>query len=392
MTTNWDLYEKRLKMNGNTVRDRQVNLMKNSILNNFDDSPSYRSAFFNGLTIATDIQIIDTDKYFIKIVQMKPDEVINVGDLIVFDDRTWLCTEVDKINPVFQYGKIYLSAHTITIYKNNTPYQIPCVVESGVRTSQLGTDKNTYIEMPSGTITMRLPNTEITRLITRDEIYQVGLQSWQVKDINDIIEPGLLVMKLEYSQVAQEIHVYGVTILNGSSINIQQDSTLQINVQAIDNSEIVSSPTLSYVSSDELICTVDSNGLVSAINGGSCVVSVSFNGVSASIAINVIEAVQHNITAEINSGSSTIVLNKTSNYTCVFKDNGVVVPGTSVFYLTADDGTSNTTLATISVQDSALNTCTITAGNTLGYVKLWVRNESGSIISQQFRIQIKNLF
>jgi hypothetical protein len=339
LTTNWDLYEKRLKMNGNTVRDRQVNLMKNSILNNFDDSPSYRSAFFNGLTIATDIQIIDTDKYFIKIVQMKPDEVINVGDLIVFDDRTWLCTEVDKINPVFQYGKIYLSAHTITIYKNNTPYQIPCVVESGVRTSQLGTDKNTYIEMPSGTITMRLPNTEITRLITRDEIYQVGLQSWQVKDINDIIEPGLLVMKLEYSQVSQETHIYGLTILNGSSINIQQDSTLQINVQAIDNSEIVSSPTLSYVSSDELICTVDSNGLVSAINGGSCVVSVSFNGVSASIAINVIEVADNNYTYSLSSTSTPdteIKVSQTKTYTAQKYNNGDPIVETFTFSVTGD--------------------------------------------------------
>jgi hypothetical protein len=317
---------------------------------------------------------------------------VHTGSIIEFDSKTYLVTSQIFSKQAYKIGSVLECVNTLNVYKNNTSYQIPCVVESGVRTSQLGTDKNTYIEIPSGTITMRLPNTEITRLIARDEVYQIGLQSWQVKDINDIIEPGLLVFKLEYSQVAQETHVYGITILNGLSISIQEGSNLQLNVQATDNSEIVSSPTLSYASSNELICTVDSSGLVSAIDGGSCVVSVSFNGVSASIAINVIEAVQHNITAEINSGSSTIVLNKTSNYTCVFKDNGVVVPGTSVFYLTADDGTSNTTLATISVQDSALNTCTITAGNTLGYVKLWVRNESGSIVSQPFRIQIKNLF
>jgi len=314
---------------------------------------------------------------------------IHTGSIIEFDSKTYLVTSQIFNKQAYKVGSVLECTYNLNVYKNNTPYQIPCVIQSGIKTSQLGTDENTYIEMPSSTITMKLSNTEITRLITRGEIYQIGLQNWEIKDINDIIEPGLLVFKLEYSQVAQETHVYGITILNGSSISIQQGSTLQINVQATDNGEIVSSPTLSFTSSNELICSVNSSGLVSAVDGGSCVISVSFNGVSASIEITVIETVQHNITAEI-SGSSSIIKGKTSEYICIVRDNGIVVPGDMIFYLTGDDGVSNTNLATISSYDT--DSCVITAGNSIGYVKLWAKNENESIITPAFRIQIKNLY
>ena len=60
------------------------------------------------------------------------------------------------------------------------------------------------------------------------------------------------------------------------------------------------------------------------------------------------------------------------------------------FYLTADDGISTTALASITSQNG--NTCVVTAGSILGYVKLWCKNTSGTIISEPFRIQIKNIF
>lgn len=264
---------------------------------------------------------------------------VHTGSIIEFDSKTYLVTSQIFSKQAYKVGSVLECVNTLNVYKNNTPYQIPCVVESGVRTSQLGTDKNTYIEMPSGTITMRLPNTEITRLIARDEVYQIGLQSWQVKDINDIIEPGLLVFKLEYSQVAQETHVYGITILNGLSISIQEGSNLQLNVQATDNSEIVSSPTLSYASSNELICTVDSSGLVSAIDGGSCVVSVSFNGVSDSININVIEVADNNYTYSLSSTSAPdteIKVNQTKTYTAQKYNNGNPIEQTFTFSVVGD--------------------------------------------------------
>jgi len=66
LTTNWDLYERKLKINGYTINDRQIDYMKNSITKDFSSNPSYRSAYFNDSIFTTDIQVIDTDDYFIK--------------------------------------------------------------------------------------------------------------------------------------------------------------------------------------------------------------------------------------------------------------------------------------------------------------------------------------
>lgn len=340
MAINWTLYQKRLQMNGTTIKDRQVNYMKNAITNNFKNTPSYRSAYFNSSITPTDILAIDTDKYNIKLIQMKPDGVLNVGDIIVFDSRTWLCTQVDKTNPVYQFGKVNLCTQTITLYKNNTSYQIPCVIESGVRTTQLGTDETTYIEMPSTTIVMRLPNTSITRLINRGEIYQLGIQNWSIVDINDIIEPGLLIFKMEYSQEVQESHVYSVEILNGSAINVQQGKTLQLNVDVKDNGILLSPiPTITYTSSDQTKCTVSTSGLVSAVALGSCVIGISANGVSDSIEVTVVENTEHNYTYSLLSTSTPdteIKVNQTKNYVVQKYDNGVSVTQTFTFSVSGD--------------------------------------------------------
>ena len=394
MSIDWNLYEKRLKLNGNTSKERQINDMKNLFSNHYKDSPSCRSAYFNGSTIATDIWVIDTNTYGIKTILSMPDETFNVGDVVVYDDLIYLVITIDKDNSVQTKGQIELCNNTLSILKDNILHHVPCIIESNVRFQDLRVQETRFIVTPDDKITARIPNNEITKDISRNLIFKLSdYDNYKIISVNRVTEPGLIVLKFEY--VAEEAieHNFVVSILNGSSIEIQENTSLQLNIEVKDNGNIMSpTPTVTYNSSDENICTVDSGGLVSAIAVGNCVITASSNGASDSIGIGVIENVQHNITVEITSGNSSIVVNKSSTYGCTFRDNGIAVPGTSVFYLTADDGVNSTNLATITSQDSAENTCIVTAGSATGYVKLFAKNESGSIVSPAFRIQIKPLF
>ena len=72
-------------------------------------------------------------------------------------------------------------------------------------------------------------------------------------------------------------------------------------------------------------------------------------------------------------------------------NNGIEYSEQSEFYLTSDDGISPTSLAQIVSQDSVNNSC-IVKGLGIGYVKLFVKNLDGSIVSNGFRIHIENLF
>jgi len=390
LTTNWDLYERKLKINGYTINDRQIDYMKNSITKDFSSNPSYRSAYFNDSIFTTDIQVIDTNDYFIKKVLMKPGDSISVGDKIVFDNKTWLCIGIDDTNPVYEFGTVYLSSQNITLNKNNTVYNYPVVIDGSVRLYSMGYNSNKYLTIPESSIIVYIKNDNITSLIERGEIFSISNDNYRVIDINRLVMPGLIILKMEYSIEDVETHNYSIEISNGLTVNLQQNKTLQLNINTYDNGQLLSpSPALSYISSNEGICTVSSTGLVTAIKTGSCTISVSANGVSDSITVTVVEEVQHNITAEI-SGNSSIIKGKTSEYICIVRDNGIVVPGDMIFYLTGDDGVSNTNLATISSYDT--DSCVITAGSTIGYVKLFARNESGSLVTPAFRIMIRNLF
>ena len=390
MTTNWDLYERKLKINGYTINDRQIDYMKNSITKDFSSNPSYRSAYFNDSIFTTDIQVIDTNDYFIKKVLMKPGDSISVGDKIVFDNKTWLCIGIDDTNPVYEFGTVYLSSQNITLNKNNTVYNYPVVIDGSVRLYSMGYNSNKYLTIPESSIIVYIKNDNITSLIERGEIFSISNDNYRVIDINRLVMPGLIILKMEYSIEDVETHNYSIEISNGLTVNLQQNKTLQLNINTYDNGQLLSpSPALSYISSNEGICTVSSTGLVTAIKTGSCTISVSANGVSDSITVTVVEEVQHNITAEI-IGSDSIIKGKTSEYICIVRDNGIVVPGDMIFYLTGDDGVSNTNLATISSYDT--DSCVITAGSTIGYVKLFARNESGSLVTPAFRIMIRNLF
>lgn len=390
----WTDYQAR---RGGSRKDLYNDNIKNVISTNFKSSTSYNLVTIN--SINRDVRIVEENSVLKnpnkKRLLCKPDETINTGDLVEFNNSKWLCTEEDNNSPIYGIGLISKCNSVLNIDKVNIVTQIPCIVETGINLYKLGTDDTKFISEPLTTIIARVQNNNITSQIKRNDKYKLKTQTYEVIDINDDIQPGLIVLKLEYSTEQQILPVYTLTILNGNSIQIAQSQSLTINVQVTSDGEIVSSPSLTYSSSDETIATINENGFVTILDVGTITITVclaSDESVSDSIVVEVVADEQHNYTAEINNGSTSIVKDKSANYTCIFKDNGVQMSNvSSVFYLTADDGVSITNLASISSQDSVANSCVVT-GVGLGYVKLWVKNNNETIVSQGFRIQIKNIF
>jgi len=316
---------------------------------------------------------------------------ISTGSIVDYDGYKWLVTgSIDDIQAYKTAGMVK-SNNTLTIYKNNTSYQIPCIISKSL---SLNTENNQYIETVDNSLFLTVSNSLTTRQIDVNDIYKIGLYNYYISSVaDDISSQGLLIFKMKYSEVEQESHVYILTILNNDNLQIAQSQSLIINTILTDNKEIVSSPNLLYSSSDEDIATIDKNGIVSILNVGNVVISVSMsadNTISDSINIEIIEDEIHNYTVEI-SGSNFITKGFTSNYSCIFKDNGNVITKESTFWLTGTDNLP-TTLATITSQNTVNNTCII-RGDSLGYIKLWVKSVDEQIVSKDgMLIQIKNLF
>jgi len=123
---------------------------------------------------------------------------------VVWDDMTFLINEIDEDQQIQTKGIIQRCTQTLNFYKNNILYEIPIYIEQETKLYSLGVDSNNYISTPSTAIIAQLSNNTTTQLIERDDIFKIGINSYKVVDINDITRSGLLTLKLEYSEEAQE--------------------------------------------------------------------------------------------------------------------------------------------------------------------------------------------
>lgn len=81
--------------------------------------------------------------------------------------------------------------------------------------------------------------------------------------------------------------VYNI-ILAENSTTINKDNTYQITATCTQNSVSVENPSIIYTSSSDAIATVNASGLVTGISEGECTINCNYNGVSATLTVNVI--------------------------------------------------------------------------------------------------------
>jgi len=327
-------------------------------------------------------------------------EPIKRGDLVNWFNENWLIiSEIGHKRYTYYKGMIQRCNYNIKFNFEGTIKQFPCIADSKV----FDIETNQYLSIPAGKIVVTMPNNADTDNITLGQRFISMKNAWKVSGI-DRTKNGLIILHCDLDAIdssddlVNEIanagdYVYTIEITNGETSSIQEGSTLQLNAVVKLNGNPVDNKTVIYSTNNPSIATVDASGLITGISAGDCIITASLAenpNVYDTIYITVTALPQHNYAVTI-SGSTSIVKNYTATYTATFTDNGVPITQESFFYITADDS-STTTLATIQSQDPIANTCVVKAGSTLGYVKLWVKNTAGTIISEPFRIQIKNIF
>lgn len=326
---------------------------------------------------------------------------IKRGDLVNWDGGNWLIiSDIGHKRYSYYKGIIQRCNYNIKFNFKGTIKEFPCIVDSRV----FDVETNQYLSIPAGKIVVTMQSNADSENIKINDRFIKMKSAWKVSSI-DRTKNGLIILHCDLDSIissddlVNEIanagdYVYTIEITNGETASIQEGSTLQLNAVVKLNGNPVDNKTVIYSTNNPSIATVDENGLVTAISAGECIITASLAenpNVYDTISITVTALPEHNYAVTI-SGSTSIVKNYTATYTATFTDNGLPISEQSEFWLTADDGVSSTTLATIQSQDPVANTCVVKAGSTLGYVKLWCKNTAGTIISEPFRIQIKNIF
>ena len=372
-----------LSMAGDDIKVNDNSEIKKGIMSNINSSINFR---------------------FDNVKQMITNASIKRGDIITvfwknYNTEKWLALSDNLKN---RYTKVIIQRCNYDIKFNfkGTIKEFPCIVNSKV----FDVETNRYLSIPAGKIVVTMQSNADSENIKINDRFIKMKNAWKVTGI-DRTKNGLLVLFCDLDGIipsddlVNEIanagdYIYSLEITNGETSSIQEGSTLQLNVVVKLNDNVVTDKTISFSCDNTSIATVDDTGLITALQAGECIVTASLTDnpqVYDTITIVVTALPEHNYAVTI-SGSTSIVKTKTATYTATFTDNGTPITEESFFYITADDGVSETTLAAIESQDPIANTCVVKAGSTLGYVKLWCKNIEGTIVSEPFRIQIKNIF
>jgi len=166
---------------GLTSTDYYKNMQQDIVDNLFEDSPtlvvngklngeslSFRvSSFFNRKTLT-----INPDSYQ-KVIFKDINQVINIGDILEFNNYAWICTEtnttplsssclVSRTNNILKFYSLTppSSPNTIT----NDPYSIPCIVGK----SSINLDINKFLSIPADEYIVTLPNNADSRKINEN--------------------------------------------------------------------------------------------------------------------------------------------------------------------------------------------------------------------------------
>jgi len=246
---------------------------------------------------------------------------IKRGDLINWDNEYWLIiSEIGQKRYSYYKGIIQKCNYNIKFNFSGTIKQFPCIADSKI----FDIETNQYLSIPAGKIVVTLPNNADTDNITLGQRFISMKNAWKVSGI-DRTKNGLLVLWCELDSIissddlVNEIanagdYIYTLEITNGETANIQETSTLQLNVVVKLNGNVVTDKAIIFNCDNTLIATVDETGLITGISAGDCIITASLAenpSVYDTISITVTALPQHNYAVTI-SGNTSIVKNYTA--------------------------------------------------------------------------------
>lgn len=109
---NWKLYDAVLKSNGENAREIVINNSKRSFKNKISKNPSKKTVLVNNKQ--KDLLILNTDKEFELKFNSLPDEFLNCGDIIFFNNLYWIVSSINNESEITQSGKLTMCQYLLS--------------------------------------------------------------------------------------------------------------------------------------------------------------------------------------------------------------------------------------------------------------------------------------
>lgn len=199
MATNWDLYETRLGISGNTQRDRNINKLKSDINSKIISSPFYQAVTYNEETSTSYLIILETDDDYIKKINSLPSESFAIGDIVNWKNQHWLITSVDCDDTVDISGEMYQCNYNLKFLDvDGHPASRYCFVENATQNTSGIKTTNAEVQMTLGAAryTIKLAFDAETILLIRDRRLLIDGIAYKITHTDRVSNLGCIILTL----------------------------------------------------------------------------------------------------------------------------------------------------------------------------------------------------
>ena len=271
-------------------------------------------------------------------IYFSQDTPIDIGTTFVLKDKPYVVTSRDGDESDIFYTSIAVKCDTSFNVFSNTEHRyvsIPFVTLSDKYTLS----SNSTISMVSGAVVIYTGDNPYSREVEVNEGYYNYGGYYEVA--NTFYNNGLayVYMTREAMKDTYTLSYNGVT-----SLDMKDATTYQLSYTAIKNDTIVDSPTLTYVSSDNTIATVDGNGLMTLLKEGNVTITATWTDGNNTTCETTIAITNSGVEPEpavpsikIYSASHSIYLEGTRKLTVKFYNGTTEITDTAIADLTRND-------------------------------------------------------
>ena len=274
-------------------------------------------------------------------IYFSQDTPIDIGTTFVLKDKPYVVTSRDGDESDIFYTSIAVKCDTSFTVFSNTEHRyvsIPFVTLS----DKFTLSSNSTVSMISGAVVIYTGDNPYSREVEINENYYNYGGYYKVR--NTFYNNGLAYVYMTREAKPQD--KYTLSYNGVTSLDMKDATTYQLSYTAIKNDVPVDSPTLTYVSSDNTIATVNDTGLMTMLKEGTVDITATWvdgNNTTCETTIAITnsgvepEPPVPTIRTEIYSASNSIYLDGSRKFTVKFYNGATEVTDTAIASLTRND-------------------------------------------------------
>ena len=272
-------------------------------------------------------------------IYFSQDTPIDIGTMFVLKDDTYVVTSRDGDESDIFYTSIAVKCDTsFTVFSNaeNRYVSIPFVTLS----DKFTLSSNSTVSMISGSVVIYTGDNPYSREVELNETYYNYGGYYKVG--NTFYNNGLAYVYM--TREAKPEDRYTLSYNGVTSLDMADATTYQLSYTAIKNDVIVDNPTLTYVSSDNTIATVDGNGLLTLLATGNVTITTTWTDGNNTTCETTIAITNSGVepeptvpSIEIYTASNSIYLDGSRKLTVKFYNGTTEITDTAIADLTRDD-------------------------------------------------------